>query len=267
MKKLVLLLVVALVVPALAGTPIYYDTPTYSYEYARATQDAKGNNFWGKETVVAGHDYWGKIGWTDKSKYGSQSDGTWNALPTGRGWIQHDLSAFAGTQDVITDGKLRIFNCWTGVSGNPLVNLNRGMEFTFHRALASWDYNTLTYANSPAFEATPFATWEMIGLNNKEDQQKWAVIDGFTDAIKNWVSGAWDNYGYMVEMNRVGDGSDPNFFSSTSWAEFTYAGCWGNDPLPGGIDYVHARETLIWAPEPATILLLGLGGLLFRRRR
>ncbi|MCD4825726.1 MAG: DNRLRE domain-containing protein [Phycisphaerae bacterium] len=111
----------------------------------------------------------------------------------------------------------------------------------------SWGETGPTWNNPPAWNTTVRATRQMTGT----EAVGWKPWD-ITSLVQDWYDGTSTNYGMLIYSPTYAN-SHTAFYSSDEATETT----------------LRPKLDITYTPEPATMTLLGLGGigLLIRRRR
>lgn len=125
------------------------------------------------------------LGFDPTTNYGA-SDIFWVgrvfAKPS-RAVLQFDLSAIPAGASVVS-AAISLPNDQNGVNGSML-------PIEIHRNTASWNENTVTYNNAPAFIAGAAATTSTANLYGWND---WSA----TALVQDWLNGTYPNYGVTV---------------------------------------------------------------------
>ena len=190
--------------------------------------------------------------------------GTYNDLQLQRGsWIKHvfikfDLSGLPAGQ-TINSAKFHVDFC-----NDPPDHT--GIVIDVHYLTRDWDEATVSWTNAsnvggnPVPWTTPGGDYEVepaMQLNDIGDPAIWdeMILADFGPMVQAWLNGRKPNYG-LIYKYRV-ESPDPNNINfniaASEWAA-----------------HVQPYLTIDYIPEPATVALLGLGGVglvALRRRR
>ena len=234
MKRIIPLIICAAIVAVLAAPSARAETVTVTALQGKATLNCT------PDTVIS----------ESRLKTRSATNGN-------KSWLQFDLTAIyaanPGLQGNITSANLTFWG--TGANTSAKSYVVSGLLDS--EGLEGWDATTLTWNNAPAND-----TASQTGL-------LWALVYGgaslytgnvaMGDAILTDVSSASDPVAAEAALRA--------FLNTDTNGLVTFA------LTPGGTTYLYNVGsdyvpvlTLTYIPEPATIAVLGLGGLLLRRR-
>lgn len=122
-------------------------------------------------------------------------------------------------------------------------------------AKQSWDGSTLTWNNAPfgndKMEYGVNIDWENLDTTTVTDtQDAWFWWD-VTPAVEGWLDGSLANNGLLI-VPKFGNGGN-------NWTVYQFGAAGDGDIAP--------KLEITYTPEPATMGLLSLGGLVLLRRR
>ena len=152
----------------------------------------------------------------------------------GRGLVKFNLSSIAETNASTAILSLYCTNSNTSDSSSQ--------EVYIYRVTSSWNEFLATWNNMPSF-----TTQDSCSTPIDDDYSGWITWD-VTDIVNKWLSGATDNYGFMI-ISEYNDTNVKSFsgqdFWNASWRPKLYMETIESTPIP----------------EPFSIILLGLASL------
>ena len=107
-----------------------------------------------------------------------------------RVFVKFDLSSIPSNA-TIQEAKLYLYWYQTA-NGSPA-----GRQVDAHHITANWSETTLTWNNSPTYEATPIAT------TNFPSSFGWIIFDVASD-LQSIINGSKSNYGWMLKYHTEG---------------------------------------------------------------
>lgn len=207
-------------------------------------------------TVIAGQgkaiQYKNKSGvWISEDRLATRNAGTWNddpalnTLDAKKAYLQFNLNdlytAYPGLQGNITSATLTIYSLTTNKAYN-VSGLNNGIN-------EAWLYTSIDWFSAPG-NLTNSGT----GLIAEQTVSLYAVAGGST------VAGQPNSGDVTTFLNTDTDGLVTFIFTAGGTAYM-------NNCIPGTNYNAALVPVLTIVPEPATMILLGLGGLLSLKRR
>jgi hypothetical protein len=181
------------------------------------------------------------------TNYGHSQDlwmgkGTYWDLGYARSLVQFDLSSLPGDPNLITSAVFSAYQYATAPAAG-------GRAVDVKRITSTWDEDTVTWNNPPNYDDTTVWASAAVGDCFLYDWVNWDV----TALVKNQVSGGSTNLGWLLKMywEIPAGASRLGYFRSTDYTA---------DPI------LRPKLVVDYIPEPASLLLLALGGLFQRRR-
>ncbi len=155
----------------------------------------------------------------------------------------YDLDSYAGQTVVSASYTWTTYEVWdyanTEIVMNPITE--------------EWHKNTVTWNNQPAHGAAVLGTLTGMG-GSGEGEGEWITRTIPVASIQAWLDSPSTNYGWKMKLTDAQEAGD-------RYGMDMYSSAHDGPGEPG--PYL----TLNIVPEPATMILLGLGGFVIRRRR
>ena len=162
-----------------------------------------------------------------------------------------------GSSDYLTVSAYRLLHSWTEGSGGS-DNGRTGAAFYYRYAYpdtTQW-YNGGARGVDQDRQANPDASVTLYNIGSGYAWETWSG-SGITASVANWYANPSQNLGWVMDYSAYSDSQDGVIFHSSNYS---------TSPA----DYVWRPKLQIdyyVIPEPATMALLGLGGLLLRGKR